>query len=53
MLLALEQAQHTTTDALTYPCETSEKKILQEFEDLFPADIPAVSDVRIQARITA
>ncbi|KAA1080585.1 hypothetical protein PGT21_013437 [Puccinia graminis f. sp. tritici] len=37
----------TNTDALTYPCEASEKKILHEFEDLFPADILAVSDTTV------
>jgi hypothetical protein len=33
-----------TDCAKSYPVEESEKKILQEFEDLFPVDIPAVSD---------
>jgi hypothetical protein len=27
-----------------YPCEQSEKRILEEFRDLFPIDIPAVSE---------
>ncbi|KAH9441738.1 hypothetical protein Pst134EA_032515 [Puccinia striiformis f. sp. tritici] len=29
---------------MEYPCKESEKLILQEFKDLFPEDIPAVSD---------
>jgi hypothetical protein len=33
-----------TDCAKIYPVEKSEKKILQEFEDLFPVDIPTVSD---------
>ncbi|KAH9474150.1 hypothetical protein Pst134EA_001191 [Puccinia striiformis f. sp. tritici] len=32
------------TPSLDYPCSSSETKIFAEFNDLFPVDIPAVSD---------
>jgi hypothetical protein len=33
-----------TSEKKDYPCEQAEKEFLQEFHDLFPNDIPAVSD---------
>lgn len=32
------------SDTHDYPCRESEKCFLEEFNDLFPEDIPAVSD---------
>jgi hypothetical protein len=29
---------------VSYPCEKSEKAILKDFEDIFPVDMPAISD---------
>ncbi|KAI7943161.1 hypothetical protein MJO29_013005 [Puccinia striiformis f. sp. tritici] len=39
----------TTSAPAPYPCESSESSILDEFKDLFPIDIPAVSDAAEEA----
>ncbi|POW11484.1 hypothetical protein PSTT_05277 [Puccinia striiformis] len=40
-------ASATPSDA-SYPCEAKEQAILEEFRDLFPLDIPAISDLAEQ-----
>ncbi|KAH9456907.1 hypothetical protein Pst134EA_020815 [Puccinia striiformis f. sp. tritici] len=43
-LLCSKPASVAAVDTSPYPCKTSETTILDEFRDLFPVDIPAVSD---------
>ncbi|POW11273.1 hypothetical protein PSTT_05440 [Puccinia striiformis] len=46
--LSISSVVNTSPTATDYPCELREKEFLQEFQDLFPPDIPAVSDAAEQ-----